>query len=83
MEMKILMLILLIPFTFSSTYYVGTTSCSDSGPGTIEQPFCTIQHGVDTAQAGDTVYVREGTYDERVSLSNSGSSDNYINIAVS
>ncbi|MBN1577273.1 MAG: right-handed parallel beta-helix repeat-containing protein [Chitinispirillaceae bacterium] len=34
----------------------------DANPGTIEAPFATLQKGHDKASAGDTVYLRGGTY---------------------
>jgi len=46
---------------FAKDYYVATTG-SDSNPGTMDQPFATVQKGADTAVAGDTVYLRGGTY---------------------
>ncbi|MGD9030192.1 MAG: right-handed parallel beta-helix repeat-containing protein [Anaerolineae bacterium] len=47
---------------------------SDSNPGTQSQPWGTFQHAADTAQPGDTVCFRGGTYsvDEDVHLSQSG-----------
>jgi hypothetical protein len=58
-------------------YYVDQNhaAASDSNPGTEDQPWLTIQHGADTAVAGDNVYVKEGTYAERVHPGNSGSAD--------
>jgi parallel beta-helix repeat protein len=51
----------------SATYYV-SASGNDNNPGTIESPFKTIQKAVDLATAGTTIYVREGTYVEVVSI---------------
>lgn len=45
----------------ATTYYVSTNG-SDNNPGTISQPFLTWQKGFSTLQAGDTLYVRGGTY---------------------
>jgi hypothetical protein len=45
----------------AAEFYVATTG-SDSNPGTMAQPFATLQKGADVAAAGDTVYVRGGTY---------------------
>jgi hypothetical protein len=45
----------------ATEYYVAPTG-SDSNAGTITQPFGTIQKGVNVAVAGDTVYLRGGTY---------------------
>jgi Right handed beta helix region/Protein of unknown function (DUF1565) len=42
-------------------YYVAPTG-SDDSPGTARQPFRTIQKAADLASAGDTVFVRPGTY---------------------
>ena len=38
------------------------TTGSDSNAGTMASPFATLQKGVNTAVAGDTVYIRGGTY---------------------
>lgn len=45
----------------ANTYYVATTG-KDTDPGTIEQPWGTWQEAFNTAQAGDTVYFRGGTW---------------------
>src|SRR5262245_48007299 len=45
----------------AADYYVATTG-SDSNPGTLAQPFATLQRGHTAAAAGDTVYIRGGTY---------------------
>jgi parallel beta-helix repeat protein len=52
------------PAYAATTYTVDNTSssCSDTGPGTATQPFCTIGAAAAKALAGDTVVVRAGTY---------------------
>src|SRR5215468_6200678 len=45
----------------ATEYYVATTG-SDSNAGTIDAPWATLQKGVNTAVAGDTVWIRGGTY---------------------
>lgn len=47
----------------ATTYYVATTG-SNSNPGTESKPWRTVAHAVNTMIAGDTTYVRGGTYDE-------------------
>ena len=55
-----------------ATYYVAPGG-SDSDPGTEESaPWATIQHAADTLVAGDTVYIKAGTYPERVVPAHSG-----------
>ena len=57
--------------SISAEYYVDNKSgsnCSNSDTdptaGTIEKPWCKIHIAASNALAGDTVYVRSGTYDE-------------------
>ena len=40
----------------------------DRNPGTEAKPFHTIQPAVDAARSGDTIYVKEGLYSDRVRL---------------
>jgi hypothetical protein len=49
----------------AATYYVATTG-NDSYPGTQSQPFRTIKKGVSALRAGDTLYIRGGTYPEAI-----------------
>src|ERR1700704_5168175 len=62
----------------NSAYYVSTAG-SDSNPGTQTAPWRTIQHAADTVRAGGTVNVRNGIYEELVSINASGNaSDGFI-----
>ncbi len=56
-----------------SNYFVSTTG-SDTNAGTSSQPWKTIQKCANTLSAGDTCVVLEGTYNERVTMTRSGSS---------
>jgi len=53
-------------------YYVDAAGGSDSNPGTFRAPWKTIQKAADTVQAGARVYVRPGSYNERVRVTRSG-----------
>ncbi|MBN1815037.1 MAG: right-handed parallel beta-helix repeat-containing protein [Anaerolineae bacterium] len=49
---------------------------SDDDPGSESQPWVTFQHAADTAQPGDVVCFRGGTYDtDEAHLSHSGTAD--------
>ena len=64
-----------------STYYV-STSGSNSNPGTLAQPWKTIQKAANTVTQGDTVYIRGGTYNEKITFSNvQGTSTSWIKFA--
>jgi len=45
-----------------ATYYVATTGSDVIGSGSIGSPWRTIAYGVGNAVAGDTLYIRGGTY---------------------
>ncbi|MCD4773405.1 MAG: right-handed parallel beta-helix repeat-containing protein [Bacteroidales bacterium] len=62
---------------YADTYYVAPYG-NDNNPGTEVQPWLTIQKAANTLIAGDTVYVKTGTYNEQVIPQNSGSPGNYI-----
>jgi hypothetical protein len=62
----------------NSSFYVSTTG-DDSNPGTQTAPWRTVQHAADTVRAGATVNVREGVYEELVTIKASGNAtDGYI-----
>jgi hypothetical protein len=63
-----------------NVYYVAPGG-DDGNPGTIDFPWQTIQHAADTMVAGDTVYIRAGTYPEQVVPQNSGSAGQIITYA--
>jgi len=56
----------------TANFYVATTG-NDANPGTLQQPWRTIQKAADTAVPGAVVYVRGGVYHERVTINVSGS----------
>jgi hypothetical protein len=67
----------LVPVAAASAYYVGPGG-DDSNPGTQDQPWRTIQHAVDNANPGDTIYIRAGLYAENVEIHRSGEEGNPI-----
>jgi parallel beta-helix repeat protein len=54
-----------------AAYYV-STSGNNANPGTLTQPWKTVQYAVDHASAGATIYLRGGTYPENVRITKSG-----------
>lgn len=63
-----------------TVYYVSTTG-NDTNVGTILLPWKTIQKASNTVLPGDIVYIRGGTYNEKVTITRSGTSGNYITFA--
>jgi PKD repeat protein len=67
----------------ATTIYVNNakgSNCSDTGTGAEASPFCTVQAGVDTAVAGDTVLVEPGYYNASVTVTGNGTSSAPITI---
>ncbi len=54
------------------------SDCSDSGPGSLAEPYCTIDKAAENVSAGDTVTVFGGTYFDHVEITASGTSSNPI-----
>jgi parallel beta-helix repeat protein len=46
----------------AAEYFVSATGGNDSGPGTFEAPWATLQRAANVVAAGDRVVVRPGTY---------------------
>src|SRR5665647_1328264 len=63
-----------------NTYYVATNG-NDANPGTITQPWRTIQKAVNTVVSGSTIQVRGGTYYESVNFTRSGVSGSPITLS--
>ena len=61
----------------ATTYYV-TTNGDDDNPGTEAKPWRSVDKAAYTMVAGDTVYVKEGTY-SGFALTTSGTANNMVN----
>lgn len=59
------------------TFYV-STSGNNSNPGTAAQPWRNITYAVTKVSPGDTVFVDDGIYREKVIITRSGTPDKYI-----
>ena len=83
MRNSLILLFLFLSLTISgSTYYVSPGG-SDSNPGTISQPFFTLNKAWSQVSAGDVIYMRGGTYNytTRQALTyKDGTSGNLINV---
>lgn len=89
MPKKILLIALLLLFLFSaanaSTYYVDKDSLGGKCDNSFSQaenseakPWCSPTIATNNAQAGDTVFVRAGTYFEQLSPQRDGTESAYI-----
>ncbi len=80
---KIAVILLVIAFLGTVGYaeirYISPAG-SDAGQGTQARPWHTIQKAAEAARAGDTIYIRAGTYRERVVFRVSGAEGQYITL---
>ena len=58
--------------------YFVSKSGSDSNPGTIDEPWLTLENAAYKAKPGDIILIREGIYKESLSSGQSGESNRYI-----
>jgi hypothetical protein len=71
--------------TSPSIWYVAPTG-NDRNPGNITHPFQTLQKAINTSHDGDTIYLREGTYNKISSsftgilINRSGTPDSWYTI---
>jgi Secretion system C-terminal sorting domain/Right handed beta helix region len=75
-------LLLLFANNLLATNYYVSTSGSNSNPGTLALPWRTINYAVNfnSLSAGDYIYLRGGTYNERVIMLKSGSNAGRITV---
>ncbi len=73
------MIVFLLTYQFlSATSFYVATHGNDNDPGTFTQPWKTIQKACNAATPGSTVYIMQGTYYEKITVSVSGTPGNYI-----
>ncbi len=68
----------LLPFALQANTYYVSTSGDDANSGEEAQPWASIQKAANTLLAGDTVFIKAGTYHERVVVQNSGTAGNDV-----
>ncbi|MEK2494130.1 PKD domain-containing protein [Kitasatospora purpeofusca] len=68
------------PASTATTLHVSkyTYGCTDQGPGTVTQPFCTVSAAAAVVEPGQTVQVAPGDYPEQVRITRSGTPDKPI-----
>ncbi len=66
----------------AATRYVSPTGNDSTGNGSINAPYKTLQKAHDMTGAGDTIYMRGGTYfpAAQTTITRSGSNGNYIKV---
>lgn len=68
--------------SWAATYYVSNSGSNVNTGTSLDKPFQTIQTAVNKAVAGDTIYVRGGTYREEISMyRGGGTAGNYLTIS--
>ena len=74
MRRFLLLLLFINQISNATTYYVAKNG-NDRNNG-VTLPFLTIQRGVNALKAGDTLFVRDGVYTERIVISDHNSTAN-------
>lgn len=64
----------------STDIYVGTYGSDETGDGTYDNPFATIQKALDTVTAGHTIYLLSGIYSGANTFTASGSGSGRITV---
>ncbi|PWA06115.1 T9SS type A sorting domain-containing protein [Flavobacterium psychrotolerans] len=75
----LILFILKSTLIFAVNYYVDKVKGNDANNGlTLSTPWKTIQKAALTAQAGSTIFIKAGTYNENIIVTNSGTAGNPI-----
>src|SRR5262249_34031948 len=64
-----------------TAYFVDAVRGDDAQDGSKAKPWKTVRHGLKRLKPGETLYLRGGTYYEKVSLTRSGTAEAPIVIA--
>src|ERR1035437_5829639 len=74
-------LVSIIP-AYATNYYVATTGNNSNNGTTLSTPFATVEIAIGKAVAGDSIYVRKGSYlcTKRIEFTKSGSSGKLITL---
>lgn len=64
----------------AATYYVSPDGNNASSGLSVAESWETIQHALNTVDAGDTILLMSGTYTEKTEWNVSGEADNYITL---
>ena len=68
------------PFSNGPAYFVDADNGADDQPGSEDSPWATINHAMKQLEAGDTLYLREGSYFENVYCAVAGTEEQPITI---
>lgn len=68
LSMVCFLLVFFVAAARGADYYVDGVTGSDSGTGTAEDPFLTVNRAVDVASGDDIIYIRPGVYHESIRL---------------
>ena len=63
--------------SFADNIYVATNG-DDANNGTIESPYKTFSKAISVMSAGDVCIIREGVYEEELSINKNGTAGNYL-----
>ncbi len=74
----IIVFALIIQTIAQTNYYVSPAGDDNNSGLSLNQSWQTIQKASNTLQAGDTVFIKSGVYNERVQIKNSGNQNNPI-----